>query len=71
MGMYTSLILLILQVLNNLSVKQEDGESGGSTVEVLLGGGDGRSRGPGGAGDCCRYDRSQAPTKQEEEGVLQ
>lgn len=39
MGMYTPLVLLILQVLNNLSVKQEDGELGGSTVEVLLGGG--------------------------------
>lgn len=36
MGMYTPLILLILQVHNNPSVKQGDGESGGSTVEVLL-----------------------------------
>lgn len=60
MGMYTPPMLFILQVLNNLSVKQEDGESGGSTVEVLLGGGDGRSRGPGGAGHCCGYDGSQA-----------
>lgn len=52
MGMYTPLMLFILQVLDNLSVKQEDGELGGSTGEVLLGAGDGRSRGPGGAGHC-------------------
>lgn len=61
MGMYTPLMLFILQVLDNLSVKQEDGELGGSTGEVLLGAGDGRSRGPGGAGHCCGYDGLQAP----------